>query len=70
MSNINESFSAIVYLIKKNVLTLPHHNNVDILGGVGLILVLVGILENAVESAPVGSRVVQGHIEDVDGAVL
>lgn len=67
--NINEPLSAIINLIKK-VLTLRHHNYGDILGDVGMKLVVVGILENAVEYAAVGSRVAEGHIEDVDGAVL
>lgn len=51
------------------VLTLWHHVHVERLGGVVLILV-VAVTEDAVEYALVGSRVIEGHVEDVDGAVL
>lgn len=51
------------------VLTPWHHVHVERLGGVVLILV-VAVTEDAVEYALVGSRVIEGHVEDVDGAVL
>lgn len=52
-----------------SALTSWHHINDDSLASVGLKLV-VGVHEDAVEYALVGSRVVVRHIEDVDGAVL
>ena len=51
------------------VLTLWHHVNDDSLAGVGFKLV-VGVPQHPVEYALVDSCVIEGHIEDVDGAVL
>lgn len=52
-----------------SVLTSWHHVHDDSLVGADIILV-VGILEGAAENAPVGSCVIEGDIEDVDGAIL
>lgn len=52
-----------------SVLTLWHHGQHEGLVGVGLKRV-VGVNEHAVEDAQIGSRVVEGHVVDVDGAVL
>lgn len=52
-----------------SVLTLWHHGQREGLVGVGLKHV-VGVNEPPVEDAQIGSRVVEGHVVDVDGAVL
>lgn len=52
-----------------SALTSWNHVHDDNLASVGLKLV-VGVREDAVEHAVVGSLVIVGHIEDEDGAVL
>lgn len=52
-----------------SALTLWHHVQDEGLAGVGFILV-DGIHEDTVEGTHVGSRVVQGHVVHVDGAIL
>lgn len=52
-----------------SALTLWHHVEDEGLAGVGFILV-DGIHEDAIEDTHVGSRVVEGHVVHVDGAVL
>lgn len=46
-----------------------HHVHVERLGG-GVLILVVAVTEDAVEYALVGSHVTEGHVEDVDGAVL
>lgn len=50
-------------------LTLGHHIDDYELGGVGAVLI-AGESEVAVEVAAVGARVIEGDVEDVNGAVL
>lgn len=50
-------------------LTLGHHVEDDEFGGVGVELV-AGEGEVTAEEAAVGARVIEGDVEDVDGAVL
>lgn len=52
-----------------SALTLWHHGQNKGLAGVGFKPV-DGIHEDAVEDAQVGSRVVKGHVVNVDGAIL
>lgn len=42
---------------------------VDQLGG-AVLKVIVGVNEGSLEGARVGPRVVEGHVQDVDGSVL